>query len=168
MSLPIRQRLARTVLAPTMAVFYVIDSEGRSVLAAPSVPVILSSHANSSRSVVESRRSFKQKARRKHGQSRVILIRLTRKSHDAKEAFRCEQHGFYYTNDGRCVRPTLRVSNRLLSFAKERQLRINKLRSNNELQRREKRGVVIGGICCYGSQIITQNQAVNSGIRFRP
>jgi hypothetical protein len=98
----------RTVLAPTMAVFYVIDSEGRSVLAAPSVPVILSSHANSSRSVVESRRSFKQKARRKRGQSRVILIRLTRKSHDAREAFRCEQHGFYYTNDGRCVRPVLR------------------------------------------------------------
>ena len=98
----------RTVLAPTMAVFYVIDSEGRSVLAAPSVPVILGSHANSSRSVVESRRSFKQKARRKRGQSRVILIRLTRKSHDAREAFRCEQHGFYYTNDGRCVRPKFR------------------------------------------------------------
>ena len=98
----------KTVLAPTMAVFYVIDSEGQSVLEAPSVPAILSLNANSSRSVVESRRSFKQKARRKRGQSRVILIRLTRKSHDADEAFRCEQHGFYFTNDGRCVMPILR------------------------------------------------------------
>ncbi len=98
----------KTVLAPTMAVFYVIDSEGRSVLEAPSVPTILSSNANSSRSVVESRRSFKQKARRKRGRSTVIFIRHTRKSHDAREAFRCEQHGFYYTNDGRCVRPISR------------------------------------------------------------
>ncbi len=98
----------RTVLAPTMAVFYVIDSEGQSVLEAPSVPAILSSNAKSSRSVAGSRRSFKRKARRKRGRSRVIFIRLTRKSHDAREAFRCEQHGFYYTKDGRCVRPILR------------------------------------------------------------
>ncbi len=98
----------KTVLAPTMAVFYVIDGEGRSVLEAPSVPTILSSNAKSSRSVVGSRRSIERKARRKRGRSTVIFIRHTRKSHDAREAFRCEQHGFYYTNDGRCVRPNFR------------------------------------------------------------
>ena len=98
----------KTVLTPMMAVFYVIDSEGRSVLEAPSVPTILSSNANSSRSVVGSRRSIERKARRKRGRSTVIFIRHTRKSHDADEAFRCEQHGFYYTNDGRCVLPILR------------------------------------------------------------
>jgi len=99
----------KIVPAPTMAVFYVIDSEGRSVLEAPSVPTILSSDAISSRTVVESRRSVKQKARRKRGQSKVVLIHRTRKSHDTDEAFRCEQHGFYYTNDGRCVMPIIRV-----------------------------------------------------------
>jgi hypothetical protein len=99
----------KTVLAPTMAVFYVIDSEGRSVLEAPSVPTILSSDANSSRSVVEKPRSFKQKARRKPDRSKVILIRITGKRRDADEAFRCEQHGFYYTNDGRCIMPTIRA-----------------------------------------------------------
>ena len=99
----------KTVLAPTMAVFYVIDSEGRLIAEDPSVPTILSSDASSTRSVVEKPRSFKQKARRKPDRSKVILIRITGKSRDADEAFRCEQHGFYYTNDGRCIVPTMRA-----------------------------------------------------------
>ena len=38
----------------------------------------------------------------------VETVLFAAKSRDAREAFRCEQHGFYYTNDGRCVQPILR------------------------------------------------------------
>ena len=95
----------RTVLAPTMAVFYAIDSEGRSVLEAPSVLAISSPNANASRSVMRDRPRLKRKAHHKRRSRRVVTIRVPGTVYDAREAFRCEQHGFYYTTDGRCVLP---------------------------------------------------------------
>jgi hypothetical protein len=97
-----------TVLTPTMAVFYVVDSEGRSVLEAPVVAAISSPNVSASIAAMRSRPSSKRKVRRKRGTTRVVSIHVTRKSHDAHEAFRCEQHGLYYTTDGRCVLPLLR------------------------------------------------------------
>jgi hypothetical protein len=98
----------RTVLTPTMAVFYVIDSEGRSVRELPVVAVISGHNVSASSTGMRSRPSLKRKARRKRGPSRVVSIRVIRTSHDARDAYRCEQHGLYYTTDGRCILPTLR------------------------------------------------------------
>lgn len=98
----------RTVLTPTMAAFYVIDSEGRSVLDTPVVAVISSPNASPSRTVVTGRPSLKRKTWRKRGLSSVKSLRLKKKKHSAHRANRCERHGFYYTNNGRCIQPNLR------------------------------------------------------------
>lgn len=95
----------RKVLAPTMAVFYAIDSEGRSVRETPSVLAISGPNANASRSVITDRPRLKQKAYQQTRSHRVISIRVPRTTYDSSEAFRCERHGFYYTSDGRCVVP---------------------------------------------------------------
>lgn len=95
----------RSVLVPTMAAFYAIDSEGRSVPEAPSVPSISSPNANDSQSVVKDRPRLKRGAHHKRSSRRVVSIRVRRTIYDAREAFRCERHGFYYTTDGRCVLP---------------------------------------------------------------
>ncbi len=95
----------RTVLAPTMAVFYAIDNEGRSVLEAPSVPAISIPNANVSRSVMRDRPRLERKTHHKRKSRTVVSIRVPRTIYDAREAFRCEKHGFYYTTNGRCVLP---------------------------------------------------------------
>ena len=66
----------RTVLGPTMAVFYAIDSEGRSVLEAPSVLAISSPNAHASRSVMRDRPRLKRKAHQKRRSRRVVTIRV--------------------------------------------------------------------------------------------
>lgn len=98
----------RKVLAPTMAVFYAIDSEGRSVRETPSVLAISSPNANASRSVMTDRPRLKQEAYQQTRSHRVISIRVPRTTYDSSEAFRCERYGFYYTSDGRCVVPRFR------------------------------------------------------------
>jgi len=95
----------RKVLAPSMTVFYVIDSEGRSVREAPSVPVISSPNASASRSVMTDPPRLKRKTHQKRRSNTVVSIRVPRTTYDPSEAFRCEQHGFYYTTNGRCVLP---------------------------------------------------------------
>jgi hypothetical protein len=95
----------RKVLTPTMAVFYAIDSEGRSVRETLSVLAISSPNAIASRSVMTDRPRLKRKAYQKRRSHRVVSIRVPRSNYDSSEAFRCEQHGFYYTTDGRCVLP---------------------------------------------------------------
>ncbi len=95
----------RHVLTPTMAVFYAIDSEGRSVRQTPSVLAISSPNAIASRAVMRDRPRLRRKAHQKRRPRRVVSIRVPRTIYDSSEAFRCEQHGFYYTTDGRCVLP---------------------------------------------------------------
>lgn len=98
----------RTVLTPTMAVFYAIDSEGRSTRETPSVAVILSPKTNAERSVMTDRPRLKRKAYQKKRSHTVVSIRVPRAVYDSSEAFRCEQYGFYYTTDGRCVLPRIK------------------------------------------------------------
>ena len=98
----------KTVLTPTMAVFYAIDSEGRLVRETPSVPVISSPNANAERPVKTDRPRLKRKAYQKRRSHTVISIRVPRAVYDSSEVFRCEQYGFYYTTDGRCVLPRIK------------------------------------------------------------
>lgn len=98
----------RKVLTPTMAAFYAIDSEGRSVRETPSVPVVSSPNANAERSVMADRPRPKRKEYQKRRSHTVISIRVPRPIYDSSEAFRCEQHGFYYTTNGRCVLPRIK------------------------------------------------------------
>ena len=53
---------------------------------------------------------------KKTRERRRILIRVKRKSpeRDLASRFQCERHGFYYTNDGRCVAPAYGYGNRPL------------------------------------------------------
>ena len=95
------------VLTPAMAAFYAIDSEGRSVREAPVVTVISHPNTRARATVTRSRPRSQRRMRQGRGPSRVISIRVTRTSHNAREAYRCEQHGLYYTTDGRCILPFL-------------------------------------------------------------
>ncbi len=94
------------VLTPAMAAFYNIDNKGRSVLEAPVVAVISPSNARPRATVMGSRPSSQRRTRQRRGPSRAVSIRVTR-TNNAREAHRCEQHGLYYTTDGRCILPFL-------------------------------------------------------------
>ncbi len=104
--------------SPAMTGFYTVTPEGKTTLEDPlesGFATSAGSDFNPERSAVvepgadatgklaekESRRE--KKAR----ETRTILIRARRKTPERNRAdqFQCERHGFYYTNDGRCILP---------------------------------------------------------------
>lgn len=48
------------------------------------------------------------KKKSSHDKPRKIRVRITRKppERSLSDQFQCERHGFYYTNDGRCILPS--------------------------------------------------------------
>ena len=97
----------RTLLAPTLAVFYTVDSEGRSTRESPVVAVITSPASDSPRNVARPRSGIQRNMRRDRKRAKTVPVRVRRSGYDRFEAYRCERHGFYYTRNGRCVRPAL-------------------------------------------------------------
>ena len=99
----------RTVLTSTMAAFYTVDSEGRSKReSAPVVAVIASPKASNPRAARSQSSSKREVQRKQTKPSTVSSSDIKQANHDAFDAFRCERHGFYYTQDGRCILPVLR------------------------------------------------------------
>jgi hypothetical protein len=97
----------KTVLTLTMAAFYTVDSEGRSQReSAPVVAVIANPKASSSGPAERLRATSKQKVRQKNTKSSRVSA-TKQANHDPFDAYRCERHGFYYTQDGRCILPVL-------------------------------------------------------------
>ena len=98
----------KTEITPTMAAFYIIDVNGRSVRDNPSVPAIGNREIRTSQPVSRTQPKPKKIKTRKPGPRKIVLFQLPRAPYDSREAFRCERHGFYYTNDGRCILPIMR------------------------------------------------------------
>lgn len=91
--------------SPTMAVFYSVAADGRSVREAVDVLVIADPDASPSRTVVTGRPKARQKPQPKKVRLEVVTISVepTRKYSFAE--YRCERYGFYYTSKGECVVP---------------------------------------------------------------
>lgn len=95
----------------TMARFYVIGSDGRSV-SDRSIPVqTRSQHRRSSNPrQVRSDRRQRDVANnaREHSDSKDWMNSGRNKT----TAWQCEQHGYFFTVDGRCIRPIIHVNQR--------------------------------------------------------
>jgi hypothetical protein len=97
----------RVTRSPTMAVFYTVGSDDTLTREKLSVETIADPDASRSRLVVglQSNDATRGKARLRKSASMQ-----TRETHySASDAYRCERHRLYYTNDGRCIRPVYRV-----------------------------------------------------------
>jgi hypothetical protein len=90
---------------PTMAVFYSVADDGRSIPKAIDVATISDPDAVSSRVVVTGRPVSRRKAHRKKPVLKKISISIQRAPPDSFAGHRCERYGFYYTKAGDCVVP---------------------------------------------------------------
>ena len=89
--------------SPTMAAFYTVSKEGRSVPEVVDVVMIADPDAKPGRAVVTGRSKSRQKARR--NKLRRASTPSARAPHDSFAEYRCERYGFYYTSSGNCVVP---------------------------------------------------------------
>ena len=104
--------------SPAMTGFYDVSPQGEST---PEDPME-SGFATSASSDFDPERSAEEESdadssgknsdetsssEKKNRETRTILIRVKRKppERDLASQFQCERHGFYYTNDGRCILP---------------------------------------------------------------
>ena len=109
----------------TMARFYIVDSDGRSA-SDKTVPVRAPpQHERSSepRQMRPDRRQRKRtsKARENSDSRNPAYSRLNQTT-----AWQCEQHGFFFTADGRCVRPTIRMKRSTPPTSSRRPIRSNR------------------------------------------
>ena len=92
----------------TMARFYIVDSNGRSV------------SDEEFRTQIEPQRQHSSEPRRKgsNARKRERTSKVTKQTDKREPAFvklneskawRCERHGFFFTADGRCIRPVIYV-----------------------------------------------------------
>lgn len=91
--------------SPTMAAFYSVEDDGRSVREAVDVAVIADPDSSASRVLVTGRPKSKKKAAPKKVQSVKLKNSVKRPRRDSFAEFRCERYGFYYTRRGDCVVP---------------------------------------------------------------
>ena len=104
--------------SPAMTGFYTVTPDGKTTLEDPlesGFATSAGSDFNPERSPEEEfganspgNNSEKESRReKKNRETRTILIRAKRKRPERNRAdqFQCERHGFYYTNDGRCILP---------------------------------------------------------------
>jgi len=104
--------------SPAMAGFYNVNPDGESTAEDP----LESGFATSAGSNFDPERSPEEEAdanssggnaekasssEKKKRETRTVRIRVKRKppQRDLAAQFQCERHGFYYTNDGRCILP---------------------------------------------------------------
>ena len=107
--------------SPAMTGFYSITPDGETTLEDP----LESGFATSAGSDFDAVRSSGEEAepdssgkkpvtsssrKKKTRETRTVRIRIKRKApeRDLASQFQCERHGFYYTNDGRCIAPAYR------------------------------------------------------------
>jgi len=104
--------------SPAMTGFYTVTPEGKTTLEDPlesGFATSAGSDFNPERSAREasgadtSGKLAEKESRRekKNRETRTILVITRRKRPERNRAdqFQCERHGFYYTNDGRCILP---------------------------------------------------------------
>ena len=92
----------------TMARFYMVDSNGRSV-SDRSIPVQTTEQYQRSVKPVQMKsdrrpRHSANKAREKSDSRDLVQPRSNETT-----AWQCERHGFFFTADGRCIRPVIHV-----------------------------------------------------------
>ena len=92
----------------TMARFYIVDSEGRSAsdkdIVAQTVPTEHRSSEPRRKKSIRRPRHGAGKARNRSGHRDTNVLRA-----NAAKAWQCERHGFFFTADGRCIWPVIRV-----------------------------------------------------------
>ena len=105
--------------SPAMAGFYSVTPDGETTLEDP----LESGFATSAGSDFDPERPAEEEAgsdsaekksvtasdnKKESRETRTVRIRVKRKAprRDLASRFQCERHGFYYTNDGRCILPT--------------------------------------------------------------
>jgi len=95
----------RTQSSPTMARFYTVEDNGRSVRDVVQVAVIADPDARPSRVVVTGRSRVKKKA--EPAKDRRVSVKVSVESvyRDSFAESRCTRYGFYYTSKGDCVMP---------------------------------------------------------------
>jgi len=97
--------------SPAMTGFYTVTPDGETTLEDP----VESGFAISAGSDFDPERTPKEEPdiaatpnnKEKKAEPRTVRIRVKRKppERDLASQFQCERHGFYYTNDGRCILP---------------------------------------------------------------
>ena len=92
----------------TMARFYVVDSDGRSV-SDQSIPTQPRSQDQPSLEAWRKKSDPRQRYLANNAGERSDSGDLIRVRSNAMKAWQCEQHGFFFTSDGRCVRPVIHV-----------------------------------------------------------
>ena len=95
----------RTRRSPTMAVFYSVADDGRSTREPVDVATISDPGARPSRAIVTGRPKSKRKVRPKAEPLQTISVSDRHVHRDSFAEFRCEQYGFYYTRNGKCLMP---------------------------------------------------------------
>ena len=91
--------------SPTMAAFYSVEEDGRSVREVIDTAVIVDPDAKPSRTVVTGRPKAKQQVEPGKRPRATLAISLKPKRYDSFAEFRCERYGFYYTSRGDCIVP---------------------------------------------------------------
>jgi hypothetical protein len=91
--------------SPTMAVFYSVEEDGRSVREDIDTAVIADPHAKPSRTVVTGRPKAKQQVQPGKIPRATVVLSAKPKRHDSFAELRCERYGFYYTSRGDCIVP---------------------------------------------------------------
>ena len=91
--------------SPTMAVFYSVEQDGRSVREVIDTAVIADPHAKPSRTIVTGRPKAKQQVPPGKIPRATVVISAKPKRLDSFAEFRCERYGFYYTSRGDCIVP---------------------------------------------------------------
>jgi hypothetical protein len=92
--------------SPTMAKFYKVDGSGESKADNVTVPTLSKPEPEVSDAPPVNKPRPAKAGSRKKSESRKVEIVVTKKPrYDAREEWRCERAGLYYTSDGRCVAP---------------------------------------------------------------
>jgi len=95
----------RTWSRPTMAVFYGVTDDGRSIRQAIEIATISDPDAEPSRVVVTGRQKSRRRAQHDKPVLKKASISIRHAQRNSFSRHRCERFGFYYTNAGDCVVP---------------------------------------------------------------
>lgn len=108
----------------TMARFYIVDSEGRSVPDA-NVPSEEKQQDKQSLQVPSDNSKVLQRDLSRKGRERPDDRDPTSAQLSASKAWQCERHGFFFTADGRCIRPIIQVLQSPVTAISRRPIRSN-------------------------------------------
>ena len=90
----------------TMARFYIVDGDGRSA-SDKSVPIQVRQQNQRSVEPRRTRSDRRQRQRMTKAREDSGSRDLVNSTSSKATAWQCERHGFYFTADGRCIRPVI-------------------------------------------------------------